>query len=80
MSKLKNSMKKMIIDDDLDLKHLKSIGRIVFETMMLMKKMPAARDFCGGVGQGWREESLPVWCEVGANPDLRLSETYVNQH
>jgi hypothetical protein len=28
----------MTIDNDEDLKHLKSIGRIVFETMMLMKK------------------------------------------
>jgi len=36
--KLKNLMKKMIINDDDHLKHLRSIGRIVFETMMLMKK------------------------------------------
>ena len=43
ISKLKNPMKKMIIDDDLDVNHLKSIGRIVFEAMMQMKKMPAAR-------------------------------------
>jgi methionyl aminopeptidase len=28
----------MTIDNDDDLKHLKSIGRIVFETMLLMKK------------------------------------------
>lgn len=28
----------MTVDNEDDLKHLKSIGRIVFETMLLMKK------------------------------------------
>ena len=52
-------MKKMIIDDDLDVNHLKSVGRIVFEAMMLMKKMPAARGFCGGGWTGLEREISP---------------------